>query len=80
VALAGRMNSAAGGTVLAGHVLLALLEFDERYGVAAENAVQCAGLAVLQRTAVGENRGGGAKRSVETESGGGAGQQGRSRW
>jgi hypothetical protein len=74
------MNFAAGGTVLPGHVLLALLEFDERYRVAAENAAQCAGLTVLQRTAVGENLGVGAKRSVEAESGGETGQQGRSRW
>ncbi len=38
------------GTVLPGHVLLALLEYDERYSVATEDDAKCPGLAVLQRT------------------------------
>lgn len=33
-----------------GHVLLALLEYDDRYGVATEDVAKCAGLAVLTRT------------------------------
>ncbi len=37
-------------TVLPGHVLLALLEYDERYSVATEDYVKCPGLAVLQQT------------------------------
>ena len=48
-AITRRMNSAADGTILGGHVLLALLEFDERYAVVTENATQRAGLVVLQR-------------------------------
>jgi ATP-dependent Clp protease ATP-binding subunit ClpA len=38
------------GTVLPGHVLLALLEYDDRYSVATEDNTKCPGLAVLQRT------------------------------
>ncbi|KAL9181327.1 hypothetical protein ACHAXT_010132 [Thalassiosira profunda] len=49
VSIAERMSS--GGMVLPGHVLLALLEFDDRYSVATEDDSKCAGLAVLKRTA-----------------------------
>lgn len=38
--------------VLPGHVLLALLEFDERYSVATEDVSKCAGLAVLKKTSM----------------------------
>lgn len=39
------------GIVAPGHVLLALLEYDERYSVATEDSARCAGLAVLKLTA-----------------------------
>eukprot|EP00970_Alexandrium_tamarense_P000206 scaffold24_cov186-Alexandrium_tamarense.AAC.61 len=48
VSIADRMGS---GAVLPGHVLLAVLEYDDRYSVATEDAEKCAGLAVLQKTA-----------------------------
>lgn len=51
VSIAGRLSpEGSGGIVLPGHVLLALLEFDDRYSVATELDT-CAGLAVLRRTA-----------------------------
>ena len=37
-------------TVQPGHILLALLEYDDRYGVATEDVEKCAGLDVLIRT------------------------------
>jgi len=49
IAIAERMSS--GGEVVPGHVLLSLLEYDDRYSVATENDVKCAGLAVMKRTA-----------------------------
>ena len=39
-----------GSDVLPGHVLLALLEYDDRYKVATEDASKCAALAVLKKT------------------------------
>mmetsp|Transcript_17821 Transcript_17821/g.32208 ORF Transcript_17821/g.32208 Transcript_17821/m.32208 type:complete len:383 (+) Transcript_17821:179-1327(+) len=50
ISIAERMSPGSDGIVLPGHVLLALLEFDERYSVATED-VKCAGLAVLKKTA-----------------------------
>lgn len=51
VEIAERMNAPSGPpVVMPGHVLLALLEFDERYSVATEDDSKCAGLAVLKRT------------------------------
>ena len=52
ISIAQRMSSASatGGTVLPGHVLLALLEYDERYSVATEDSTKCVALSVLQRT------------------------------
>ena len=53
ISIARRMSSSpdsGGGVVLPGHVLLALLEYDDRYGVATEDVAKCAGLAVLVRT------------------------------
>jgi len=49
ISIAERMSPGSG--VLPGHVLLALMEFDERYSVATEDESKCAGLAVLKRTA-----------------------------
>ena len=43
-------SATTGGTVLPGHVLLALLEYDERYSVATEDSTKCMALSVLQRT------------------------------
>jgi len=51
ISIAQRMSPGSDGVVLPGHVLLALLEFDERYSVATEDDAKCAGLAVLKRTA-----------------------------
>ena len=51
VSIAGRLSpEGSEGVVLPGHVLLALLEFDDRYSMATE-LDSCAGLAVLRRTA-----------------------------
>ena len=52
VAIADRMSpTGSDGAVLPGHVLLALLEYDDRYKVATEDVSKCAGLAVLKKTA-----------------------------
>jgi len=48
VAIAERMSP--GSDVLPGHVLLALLEYDDRYKVATEDVSKCAALAVLKKT------------------------------
>lgn len=50
VSIAERMSGSREGVVMPGHVLLALLEYDERYHVATEDATKCGGLAVLQKT------------------------------
>jgi ATP-dependent Clp protease ATP-binding subunit ClpC len=52
VAIADRMSpTGSDGAVLPGHVLLALLEYDDRYKVATEDVSKCTGLAVLKKTA-----------------------------
>ena len=51
VAIADRMSPVSAGAVLPGHVLLALLEYDDRYKVATEDVSKCVGLAVLKKTA-----------------------------
>jgi ATP-dependent Clp protease ATP-binding subunit ClpC len=48
LSIAERMSS--NGSVLPGHVLLALLDFDDRYNVATEDVSKCSALAVLQNT------------------------------
>lgn len=50
LSIAERMFAGSDGTVLPGHVLLALLEYDDRYKVATEDVTKCGGLAVLQKT------------------------------
>ena len=50
ISIANRMSSSDEGMVLPGHVLLALLEYDERYGVATEDVTKCPALAVLKKT------------------------------
>eukprot|EP00571_Detonula_confervacea_P015793 CAMPEP_0172298958 /NCGR_PEP_ID=MMETSP1058-20130122/1369_1 /TAXON_ID=83371 /ORGANISM="Detonula confervacea, Strain CCMP 353" /LENGTH=1002 /DNA_ID=CAMNT_0013008253 /DNA_START=69 /DNA_END=3077 /DNA_ORIENTATION=+ len=53
ISIAERMSpEGSDGAVLPGHVLLALLEFDERYSVATEDVSKCAGLAVLGKTSM----------------------------
>jgi len=47
ISIANRMSN---GVVLPGHVLLALLEYDERYSVATEDVSKCPALAVLKKT------------------------------
>ena len=47
ISIANRMSN---GVVLPGHVLLALLEYDERYSVATEDVSKCSALAVLKKT------------------------------
>ncbi|KAL7463236.1 hypothetical protein ACHAXS_003609 [Conticribra weissflogii] len=49
VSIAQRMSPDSNGAVLPGHVLLALLEFDDRYNVATEDTTKCAGLALFKR-------------------------------
>eukprot|EP00804_Cyclotella_cryptica_P030063 CCRYP_016970-RA/>CCRYP_016970-RA protein AED:0.08 eAED:0.08 QI:0/0.5/0.28/1/0.66/0.57/7/0/990 len=50
LSIAERMSAGSDSTVLPGHVLLALLEYDDRYNVATEDASKCGGLAVFQKT------------------------------
>ena len=47
ISIANRMSN---GVVLPGHVILALLEYDERYSVATEDVSKCPALAVLKKT------------------------------
>jgi len=47
ISIANRMSN---GVVLPAHVLLALLEYDERYSVATEDVSKCPALAVLKKT------------------------------
>lgn len=47
ISIANRMSN---GVVLPSHVLLALLEYDERYSVATEDVSKCPALAVLKKT------------------------------
>ena len=52
ISIAQRMSpEGSEGIVLPGHVLLALLEYDDRYSVATEDESKCAGLAALKNTA-----------------------------
>jgi len=50
ISIAKRMSPQNGGIVQPGHVLLALLEYDERYSVATEDVSKCAALDVLLKT------------------------------
>eukprot|EP00574_Skeletonema_japonicum_P014035 CAMPEP_0201720510 /NCGR_PEP_ID=MMETSP0593-20130828/5421_1 /ASSEMBLY_ACC=CAM_ASM_000672 /TAXON_ID=267983 /ORGANISM="Skeletonema japonicum, Strain CCMP2506" /LENGTH=972 /DNA_ID=CAMNT_0048211149 /DNA_START=54 /DNA_END=2972 /DNA_ORIENTATION=+ len=50
LAIAERMSPGSDTEVLPGHVLLALLEYDDRYKVATEDVSKCAALAVLKKT------------------------------
>ena len=50
VAIAERMSTESEAAVLPGHVLLALLEYDDRYKVATEDVSKCGALAVLKKT------------------------------
>ena len=50
ISIAKRMSPQSGGIVQPGHVLLALLEYDERYSVATEDVSKCAALDVLLKT------------------------------
>lgn len=50
MSIAERMNGSNGGIVEPGHVLLALLDYDDRYNVATEDVAKCEGLAVLKKT------------------------------
>lgn len=50
IAIAERISPGSDASVLPGHVLLALLEYDDRYKVATEDVSKCAALAVLKKT------------------------------
>jgi len=50
LAIADRMSNGPDAAVLPGHVLLALLEYDDRYKVATEDVSKCSALAVLKKT------------------------------
>lgn len=50
ISIAERMNGSSGGVVEPGHVLLALLDYDDRYNVATEDEAKCEGLAVMKKT------------------------------
>ncbi|KAL7497674.1 hypothetical protein ACHAWT_005632 [Skeletonema menzelii] len=50
LAIAERMSPGSDTAVLPGHVLLALLEYDDRYKVATEDVSKCTALSVLKKT------------------------------